>query len=808
MNLNTLLPAYRRFWIFLVILPFILFGSVIAADGPKAEAVTELETCHMQTNCRSCITFSQNCSWCDQNPYNEYRCDLKENHLANGCKNINNPKYQLDFVKNEETADGGASGKAIQMKPQEILLRIRPSETVKVPFEFYLAKDYPVDMYFLMDLSYTMKRYIDQLATVAKDLVSSIRKLTGTLHVGIGSFIDKVLLPYTDTSFQGIQNPCRSASQPFQCMKTYNFKQIMKLTSSITDFTETIDKLNNLTSANLDHPEGGLDAMMQAVVCQDKIGWRSGARRLIIYISDATFHYAGDGKLGGVVIPNDGHCHLKNNMYTKAELQDYPSVGHIAQMLQKNKVTVVFAVAGDAKVTLYKKLAESLEGAYVSKLDSKQYTIADIVKTSYKNISSRVEMVQTAADTNITFFTKCKGDKLIESNKCENIKLGQTVNFTAVITGPACSQDASANFRQITISPVGLNEKLLIKLELICECPCEEQSKVVPKSPLCNGNGTLTCGLCSCDPGYSGKTCECSTQDVTSKLSENCRPDNQSAECSNRGVCECGKCVCNRMSSNLKRTYSGAYCECDDFSCPNFNKMLCGGPTHGVCKCGKCICYPEYTGTNCNCPTSNTTCLTKNGKICNGYGVCECGVCKCNVSSGYKGRTCEDCPSCPNKCSADKECVKCIKMKTNEAENNSSACNKICKHKEVEIVETFENPTEGEQKLCLFEFNDCIIHHQTIKRNGVEIVQIRKAQESDCTKEIDIKMLIALIVGGIFFIGILILVIWKLVVRYYDKREMARFNEDREKAKWTQQSNPIYEPASTTFKNPTHGLET
>lgn len=33
-------------------------------------------------------------------------------------------------------------------------------------------------------------------------------------------------------------------------------------------FQETIDKLNNLTSANLDHPEGGLDAMMQAVVCQ------------------------------------------------------------------------------------------------------------------------------------------------------------------------------------------------------------------------------------------------------------------------------------------------------------------------------------------------------------------------------------------------------------------------------------------------------------------------------------------------------------------------------------------------------------
>ena len=31
-----------------------------------AEAVTDLEICHMQTDCRSCITFSQNCSWCDQ----------------------------------------------------------------------------------------------------------------------------------------------------------------------------------------------------------------------------------------------------------------------------------------------------------------------------------------------------------------------------------------------------------------------------------------------------------------------------------------------------------------------------------------------------------------------------------------------------------------------------------------------------------------------------------------------------------------------------------------------------------------------
>lgn len=50
-------------------------------------------------------------------------------------------------------------------------------------------------------------------------------------------------------------------------------------------------------SGNLDAPEGGFDAIMQAVVCGDKIGWRAQARRLLVFSTDAGFHYAGDGKV-------------------------------------------------------------------------------------------------------------------------------------------------------------------------------------------------------------------------------------------------------------------------------------------------------------------------------------------------------------------------------------------------------------------------------------------------------------------------------------------------------------------------------
>lgn len=50
-------------------------------------------------------------------------------------------------------------------------------------------------------------------------------------------------------------------------------------------------------SGNLDSPEGGLDALMQVMVCNEEIGWRQNARHLIIFSTDASFHVAGDGKV-------------------------------------------------------------------------------------------------------------------------------------------------------------------------------------------------------------------------------------------------------------------------------------------------------------------------------------------------------------------------------------------------------------------------------------------------------------------------------------------------------------------------------
>ena len=53
-----------------------------------------------------------------------------------------------------------------------------------------------------------------------------------------------------------------------------------------------------IVSGNRDDPEGGFDGFLQSIVCTDLIGWRDESpRKMIVYITDAGFHYANDGKV-------------------------------------------------------------------------------------------------------------------------------------------------------------------------------------------------------------------------------------------------------------------------------------------------------------------------------------------------------------------------------------------------------------------------------------------------------------------------------------------------------------------------------
>lgn len=51
---------------------------------------------------------------------------------------------------------------------------------------------------------------------------------------------------------------------------------------------------------------------------QDIIGWRNSSTRLLVLATDAGFHMAGDGKLAGILEPNDEVCHMNRDLYTKS----------------------------------------------------------------------------------------------------------------------------------------------------------------------------------------------------------------------------------------------------------------------------------------------------------------------------------------------------------------------------------------------------------------------------------------------------------------------------------------------------------
>lgn len=71
------------------------------------------------------------------------------------------------------------------------------------------------------------------------------------------------MLPFVNTHPEKLQNPCPNKDK--KCQPPFAFKHILSLTDNAKQFESEVGK--QFISGNLDAPEGGLDAMMQAAVC-------------------------------------------------------------------------------------------------------------------------------------------------------------------------------------------------------------------------------------------------------------------------------------------------------------------------------------------------------------------------------------------------------------------------------------------------------------------------------------------------------------------------------------------------------------
>merc|ERR1712167_243237 len=135
----------------------------------------------------------------------------------------------------------------------------------------------------------------------------------------------------------------------------------------------------------------------------------------------------------------------------------------------------------------------------------------------------------------------------------------------------------------------------------------------------CSNHGLCDGGKCLCNLEWTGEACEerlwCANN------------------CSGHGMCHNGNCFCDPG-------YNGTSCHIYSGCLPGNGAPDCND--NGICSHGQCFCKPEWDGDACEKNKEHaepTKCIIRNGVECGGHGICQLGQCVCE--KGYYGAACE-----------------------------------------------------------------------------------------------------------------------------------------------------------------------
>ncbi|XP_020636936.3 integrin beta-8 isoform X3 [Pogona vitticeps] len=607
--------------------------------------------------CTSCLAVGPECGWCTQEDFMigtkelKARCDTVVHLINRGCRAdfIESPKVSVMVSRNEAN---------IQVTPGEVSIQLRPGSEASFMLKVRPLEKYPVDLYYLVDVSASMHKNIEKLNSVGYDLSQKMKNISLDLHLGFGSYVDKTVSPYISIHPGRIHNQC--SDYDLDCMPPHGYIHVLSLTDKIAEFRSVINKQK--ISGNIDTPEGGFDAMLQAAVCQSHIGWRKEAKRLLLMMTDQTSHLALDSKLAGIVIPNDGNCHLKDNVYVKATSMEHPSLGQLSEKLIDNNINVIFAVQG-SQFHWYKDLLPLLPGTVARQIESQAANLGDLVVDAYKKLLSevKIQVDNIDKDINVKVTALCPdGSRKTGLEGCKDIKSTAEILFNISITLKECGTGDRRTY--VMVKPLGFNESTRVNINKRCACQCEEGIK---SKRICVDEMSQDAQMSNC----KGSVCV-SSDEVSS---EQCKMQKDHLICNGQGDCVAGKCICHKTKLGI---IYGKYCEKDDFSCPHYLGNLCAG--NGECEAGKCKCFAGWEGDRCQCSSSlQKHCINGNGQICSGRGTCLCGRCRCTEPSSL-GRLCEFCPNCRTACSEKRNCAPCH---SNSSQMTLDQCKTSCAYR-------------------------------------------------------------------------------------------------------------------------------
>uniref|UniRef100_A0A8C3AUJ0 Integrin beta n=1 Tax=Cyclopterus lumpus TaxID=8103 RepID=A0A8C3AUJ0_CYCLU len=684
-------------------------------------------------------------------------CDAEANHCfaarAKTCSECLQTEVGCAYCTNEVRAQNNSFSQAInmnlqksQVSPQKMVMSFLPGEQKQMNVEVFAPTKGPLDLYILMDFSNSMEDDLDNLKKMGSQLAKLVNDLSDDPTIGFGKFVDKVTDPQTDMRQAKLKQPWPNSDPPF------SFQNVIPLMNNTDSFIRKLQK--EKISGNLDAPEGGFDAILQAAVCVDKIGWRSSSTHLLVFSTESAFHYESDGAnvLAGIMARNDEACHLDpQGKYTKDVDQDYPSIPTLVRLLAKHNIIPIFAVTNHS-YSFYEKLQTYFPIAEIGRLEEDSKNMLTLMRTAFESIRSKMSI--RAEDRPKAFeaeFFHTNGS--LAQYGAFDFKPGAIGKFKMrlkaqrTIDGqPVCQMDPDHKMGTMRVKPTTFSTAVKVNASVLCPtCPCEKTA--IPNADKCYGNGDLVCGRCHCHDGWLSTFCNCSASSSAQDKNQ-CMGSGIKEPCSGNGEClECGTCLCNNPDQ-----FEGQYCQYDKTQCQRYGGFLCND--RGSCIMGRCVCTKGWTGNACECPKSNQTCLDSKGGLCNGRGKCVCGRCVsgCNVTTErWLQRYFSMCFW---------SCVQCQAWKTGEKKEKEE-CDK-CSFKIILVDELKEE--EKVLDSCSFrdEDDDCTYYYtvENPKDPGDNDLEVQVLKKKDCPPA-SFLWLLPLLLFLLLLLALLLLCCWK-----------------------------------------------
>lgn len=785
------------------------------------------------SSCSSCLQSSPICVWCSKLDYNDSSCfergsvnytaNCGEDNVIDLRSNLTTDNIDSDPGDNVTVGSGDINNTTTNVNepetlvnPDIVFLETRANDvhlfnvTISIPF------NYPLDFYYLMDLSGSMADDLTTIQTLSPDIIKTLENLTTNFRVGFGAFSDKEALPFTFERETEEFCPKDGACTYSNLHPPFDFIHYQSLTANGTEFTESIGGLGVTT--NRDVPESTLDALLQASVCTEIIGWRPTASHIILIATDAPYHIAGDGKLVGALHPNDMKCHMSKladgtYTYDKSLELDYPSLGQINFAMEEQRIIPIFTlINSNTRYNTsihYQDLTDQLQvNSHIANLEDGSLGILDLIRDSYNSLAQSISLtVPSVAGVNISVRPLCNQT---EGAACVDVSRGETATFEVSVEITDC--DAVKDVQNITLQYPFLAISITVQLTALCDCECEKDK--VTNSSVCNYRGDFSCGRCQCTEGF-GRLCEC-------KLPEGADPNNQGSgydQCPVHNETQCnsphGRCVCNECV--CEDNYEGDACE-DLCTC----KSDCGGPSRGTCTCDGCMCNEPYTGEDCGCTTETSNCTDSQNVLCSNNGQCVCNICQCD-SNDCQGPLCERCRDELLQCNSHRVCVQCTLSNTGEASvTRPSDCTDACQS-DTMLISPLNSSQSENHKINSFDARRCsftddgncfytfyVAVNEEYYLQTLEIENTLRCASASSSDDNNLIWIIPLaIVVGLLVLGLIILLIIKLfllILDYVEVRQFERAVRDAE-GKLAQTSQPLYQSPVVEYQNLAYGIE-